>query len=89
MCRNIRTLFNYDPPVTDSEIHAASMQYVRKISGMNKPSKANETAFQSAVEEVARVSKQLLESLESNSIPKNRDEEIIKMRERSAIRFTK
>ncbi len=70
MCRNIKTLFNFDPPVTDEEVRAASLQFVRKISGFNKPSKTNEVAFSSAVEEIARISKQLLVSLESNAAAK-------------------
>jgi len=72
MCRNIRTLFNHDPPVTDEEIRAASLQFVRKISGFNKPSKANETAFFSAVNDIARISNHLLSSLESTAAPRNR-----------------
>ncbi len=87
MCRNIKTLFNFEPPVTDDEIHAASLQFVRKPSGFNKPSKANEAAFLAAVEEVAAVSKRLLSSLETNAPPKNREEEAAKARARSAQRF--
>ena len=87
MCRNIRTLFNFEPPVTDEEVRAASLQFVRKISGFNKPSKANEVAFSSAVEEIARISKQLLVSLESNAAPKNRQEEAAKAKMRAALRF--
>ncbi|MBL8190644.1 MAG: DUF2277 domain-containing protein [Acidobacteria bacterium] len=87
MCRNIKTLFNFEPPVTDDEIHAASLQFVRKLSGFNKPSKANEAAFLAAVEEVAAVSKRLLSSLETNAPPKNREEEAAKARARSAQRF--
>ena len=87
MCRNIKTLFNFEPPVTDEEVRAASLQFVRKISGFNKPSKANEVAFSSAVEEIARISKQLLVSLESNAAPKNRQEEAAKARMRAAQRF--
>ena len=87
MCRSIRTLFNFEPPVTDEEVRAASLQFVRKISGFNKPSKANEAAFFSAVEEITRVSKQLLVSLESAAAPKNRQEEAAKARARSAQRF--
>ncbi|SRR6266849_474684 len=75
MCRNIKILFNFDPPVTDEEIRAASLQFVRKISGFNKPSKANEGAFLAAVDEVADISSRLLRSLETNSPPKNREEE--------------
>jgi hypothetical protein len=87
MCRNIRTLFNFEPPVTKEEIHAASLQFVRKISGFNMPSKANEAAFFSAVDEVARISGQLLTSLESTAAPKNRQEEAAKARARAAQRF--
>ena len=89
MCRNIRTLFNFEPPVTEAEIHAASLQFVRKISGFNTPSKANEAAFFSAVDEVARISGQLLASLESTAAPKNRQEEAAKARARAAQRFSK
>jgi hypothetical protein len=87
MCRDIKTLFNFEPPVTDEEIRAASLQFVRKISGFNKPSKTNEVAFSSAVEEIARVSKQLLVSLESSAAPKNRQEEADKAKARAALRF--
>jgi hypothetical protein len=87
MCRNIKTLFNFEPPVTDEEIRAASLQFVRKISGFNKPSKANEAAFSFAVDEIARVSGQLLNSLESTAIPKNREEEAAKAKARAAQRF--
>jgi hypothetical protein len=87
MCRNIRTLFNFEPPVTEQEIHAASLQFVRKISGFNAPSKANEAAFFSAVQEIARVSGELLTSLESSAVPKNREVEAAKSRVRSARRF--
>ena len=87
MCRNIKTLFNFEPPVTDEEIRAASLQFVRKISGFNKPSKANEAAFLSAVDEISRVSGQLLASLESPAAPKNRQEEAVKARARAAHRF--
>jgi hypothetical protein len=87
MCRNIKTLFNFDPPVTDDEIHAASLQFVRKISGFNKPSKTNEAIFASAVEEVAAVSARLLHSLDTTTPPKNRDEEAAKARARAAERF--
>ena len=87
MCRNIKTLFNFDPPVTDEEIQAASLQFVRKLSGFNKPSKANEAAFLAAVDEVAAVAGKLLGSLETNSPPKNREEEAAKARARSAQRF--
>lgn len=87
MCRNIKTLFNFEPPVTDSEVRAASLQFVRKISGFNKPSKANEEAFQSAVEEIAQVAGRLLRSLETAAPPKNRDEEAAKARARAQQRF--
>lgn len=87
MCRNIRTLFNFEPPVTDEEIRAASLQFVRKISGFNKPSKANEAAFDSAVDDIARISSQLLVSLESTAAPKNREEEAAKAKARAAQRF--
>lgn len=87
MCRNIKTLFNFDPPVTDEEIHAASLQFVRKLSGFNKPSKANEAAFLAAVEEIAAVSHKLLNLLETNAPPKNREEEAARARARSAQRF--
>jgi hypothetical protein len=89
MCRNIRTLFNFQPPVTEGEIHAASLQFVRKISGFNMPSKANEAAFLSAVDEVARISGQLLLSLQSTAAPKNRQDELAKARARAAQRFNK
>jgi hypothetical protein len=87
MCRNIKTLFNFDPPVTDEEIHASSLQFVRKISGFTKPSKANEAAFAAAVEEIAALSKRLLRSLQTNAPPKSREEEAAKARARGAARF--
>ena len=87
MCRNIRPLFNFEPPVTEEEIHGAALQFVRKVSGFNKPSKANEAAFQHAVDEVARVSSVLLSSLETNAPPKNRIEEAEKARARATQRF--
>lgn len=87
MCRNIRTLFNFDPPVTPEEVRAASLQFVRKISGFTKPSKANETAFLAAVEEVSSVSKRLLHSLETTALPKNREEEAARAKARAAERF--
>ena len=87
MCRNIKMLFNFDPPVTDEEIRAASLQYVRKISGFNKPSKANEEAFLTAVGEVAGVSARLLHSLETTAHPRNREEEVAKAKARGAERF--
>ena len=87
MCRNIRTLFNFDPPVTDEEVQAASLQFVRKISGFHKPSKANEDAFQAAVDQIAGISTRLLTSLETNAPPKNREEEAQKAKLRAAERF--
>jgi hypothetical protein len=87
MCRNIRTLFNFEPPVTEEEVRAASLQFVRKISGFTKPSKANEEAFEKAVEEVAGVSMRLLRSLETTAPPKNREEEALKAKARAAERF--
>jgi hypothetical protein len=87
MCRNIKMLFNFDPPVTPEEVHAASLQYVRKISGFNKPSKANEAAFLAAIEEVAAASSRLLRSLETTAAPKNREEEAAKAKARSAERY--
>jgi hypothetical protein len=87
MCRNIKTLFNFDPPVTDEEIRAASLQFVRKITGFNKPSKANEAAFLAAIDEIASVSARLLHSLDTNAPPKNREEEAAKARARAAERF--
>jgi hypothetical protein len=87
MCRNIKTLFNFDPPVTDEEIRAASLQYVRKISGFNKPSKANEASFLAAIEEVADVSTRLLRSLETTAPSRNREEEAAKAKARAAERF--
>ena len=80
MCRNIKPLFNFDPPVTDAEIHAAALQFVRKISGCNKPSRANESPFQHAITEIAAISKRLIDSLETAAPPKNRDEEAAKAR---------
>ena len=87
MCRNIKMLFNFDPPVSDEEIRAASLQFVRKVSGFNKPSKANETAFALAVDEIAAASTRLLSSLETNAPPRNREEEAAKARARNAERF--
>ena len=87
MCRNIKTLFNFDPPVTDDEVQAASLQFVRKITGFNKPSKSNEAAFLAAVDEVAAISKRLLGSLETTAPPKNREEEAARARARAAQRF--
>lgn len=87
MCRNIKTLFNFDPPVTPEEVRAASLQFVRKITGFNKPSQANEASFLAAIDEVAAVSTRLLHSLETTAAPKNREEEAAKARARSAQRF--
>jgi hypothetical protein len=87
MCRNIKPLFNFDPPVTPEEVRAASLQFVRKISGFNKPSKANEAAFSAAIDEIAAVSERLLASLETTAPARNREEEAAKARLRSAERF--
>jgi hypothetical protein len=87
MCRNIKTLFNFDPPVTAEEVRAASLQFVRKISGFNKPSKANEAAFLGAIDEIAAISTRFLHSLDTNAPPKNREEEAAKARARAAERF--
>ncbi len=87
MCRNIRVLFNFDPPVTEAEIRAAALQFVRKVSGFNKPSLANEAAFQSAVEQIAATSRTLLLSLETHTLPRNREVEAAKARARAAERF--
>ena len=87
MCRNIKTLFNFDPPVTDEEVRAASLQFVRKISGFSKPSKANEDAFRAAVDEVTDVAARLLHSLETSAPPRNREEEAAKAKARAAVRF--
>ena len=87
MCRNIRNLFNFEPPVTEEEIHDASLQFVRKISGFNKPSKVNEAVFHDAVDAIARISGHLLASLQSNGTPKNREEEAAKARARAVERF--
>ena len=87
MCRNIKTLFNFEPPVTEEEIRSASLQFVRKVTGFNKPSKANEDAFLAAVEGIAAISRQLLSSLETNAPPKNREQEAAKARVRAAQRF--
>jgi hypothetical protein len=87
MCRNIKILFNFDPPVTDEEIRSASLQFVRKISGFNKPSKSNEGSFQAAVDEIAAVSTRLLRSLETNAPARNREEEAAKAKARGAQRF--
>ncbi|PYV49206.1 MAG: DUF2277 domain-containing protein [Acidobacteria bacterium] len=87
MCRNIKTLFNFDPPVTDDEVRAASLQFVRKISGFTKPSNANEAAFLTAIEEVSVASSRLLRALETTAPPKNREEEAAKAKARAAVRF--
>jgi hypothetical protein len=87
MCRNIKILFNFEPPVTDEEIRAASLQFVRKVSGFNKPSKANEAAFLGAVDEIAAVSSRLLHSLTTNTPPRDRAEEAAKAQARAAQRF--
>jgi hypothetical protein len=87
MCRNIKTLYNFDPPVTPEEVQAASLQFVRKITGFNKPSKANEAAFLNAVDEIANASIRLLQMLETSAPPKNREEEAAKAKDRTAERF--
>ena len=87
MCRSIKTLFNFEPPATDEEIRAASLQFVRKLSGFTAPSKANEAAFADAVEEVFAVARRLIDRLETNASPRNREEEAQKARERAAVRF--
>ena len=88
MCRNIKMLFNFDPPVTEEETRAASLQFVRKITGFNKPSKANEAAFLAAVEQIAQISGDLLASLQTNAAPTNREEEAAKAKARAAERFS-
>ena len=87
MCRNIKTLFNFDPPVTREEIRAASLQFVRKIGGFNKPSKANEPAFLSAVEQIAEISSRYIHSLKTNAPPKNREQEASKAKAHTAARL--
>lgn len=89
MCRNIRTLFNFEPPVTDDEIRAASLQFVRKISGFHGPSKANEASFQRAIDEVEAASRRLLNSLQTTAPARNREDEAIKAKARSALRFSR
>ena len=89
VCRSIKTLFNFEPPVTEGEIRAASLQFVRKVSGFNKPSKANEAAFLAAVDEIAAVSNKLLRSLETTAPPRNRAEEAAKARARAAQKFSR
>ena len=87
MCRNIKTLFNFEPPVTNDEVRAASLQFVRKISGFTKPSKTNEAAFEAAIDEVAAASARFLHALETSAPPKNREEEAAKAKARAAARF--
>ncbi|MEO8334816.1 MAG: DUF2277 domain-containing protein [bacterium] len=87
MCRNIKTLANFEPPATHDEIHASALQFVRKLSGTSKPSKANEEAFNIAVEDVTAAARRLIESLETHAAPRNRDEEMRKAKERSLKRF--
>jgi len=87
MCRNIKTLFNFEPPVTDAEIRSASLQFVRKLSGFNKPSKLNEAAFERAVERTAEVARELLRSLVTTASPRDREVEAARARERAAARF--
>jgi hypothetical protein len=87
MCRNIKTLFNFDPPANEAEVRAATLQFVRKISGFHTPSKTNENAFSAAIDEIAEISSRLLRSLETNAPPKNREEEAAKAKARAAERF--
>jgi hypothetical protein len=87
MCRNIKPLFNFDPPATEAEIHDAALQFVRKLSGSNKPSKRNEAAFEHAVQSIARCAAELLDSLETSQPPRDREEEAAKAKARSALRF--
>ena len=87
MCSNIKMLFNFEPPVTEDEVRAASLQFIRKITGFNKPSKANEKAFSEAIDKITEISSQLLLSLETNAVPRNREEEAAKAKARSAARF--
>ena len=87
MCRNIKTLFNFDPPVTPDEVQAASLQFVRKITGFHKPSRTNETAFLQAIDEIAASATRLLESLETTAAPRNREEEAAKAKARATARF--
>ena len=89
MCRNIKTLFNFDPPATDEEIRAASIQFVRKLSGFNAPSKINEAAFNGAIEEVSSVARRLIDSLTTTADPRNREEVAARARERAAERFAR
>lgn len=87
MCRNIKTLFNFDPPATDGEIHAACVQFVRKLSGFSKPSQANEAAFERAIRDTSKVARKLIDSLETQAPPRNREVEAAKARARAAERF--
>jgi hypothetical protein len=89
MCRNIRTLFNFDPPATDEEIRAASLQFVRKLSGFNAPSKANEAAFNQAIEDVTEVARRLIDSLKTTAAPRSREEVAAKAKARAAVRFAR
>ncbi|MGH7305741.1 MAG: DUF2277 domain-containing protein [Candidatus Rokuibacteriota bacterium] len=89
MCRNIKTLFNFEPPVTDEEIRAAALQFVRKVTGFNEPSKANEAAFLAAIDQIAAVSRSFLSALETNAPPRSREEEVAKARARAAQRFSR
>jgi hypothetical protein len=89
MCRNIKTLFNFDPPATDEEVRAASLQFVRKLSGFNAPSKANEKVFNKAVDDVAKIARRLIDDLETNAPPKDREEEAAKAKARAAERFAR
>lgn len=89
MCRNIRTLFNFAPPATDDEVHAAALQFVRKLSGYNAPSKTNEAAFNHAVEQVAAVARELIDSLSTSAAPRDRQIEAQRARARNAVRFTR
>jgi len=87
MCRNIKTLFNFEPPVTDDEVHAASLQFVRKLSGMNKPSKVNEAVFERAVDRTAEIARELLHALVTAAPPRDREVEAERARQRAAVRF--
>jgi hypothetical protein len=89
MCRNIKTLFNFEPPVTDDEIRAASLQFVRKLSGFHAPSKSNESAFRGAIDEIEAASRKLLHSLQTNAPAKNREAEAAKAKTRTALRFSR
>jgi len=89
MCRNIKPLFNFDPPVTEEEIRLAALQFVRKVSGYNKPSKANEAVYYAAVEEIANAAAKLLASLETNATPRSRDEQVARAKARAAERFVR